>query len=123
MEEPASARIPQHLAAGGRHSRHRGRRHQRRAQGVPAQLRALPRVLADDAAAAAEIGATLFNFMMRADEELRLDVPLAAIGVDSLVSIELRNRFRQKAGVPSAASIADFGKMTTAKLGEKYNQV
>jgi len=61
--------------------------------------------------------------MMRADEELRLDVPLAAIGVDSLVSIELRNRFRQKAGVPSAASIADFGKMTTAKLGEKYNQV
>lgn len=74
-----------------------------------------------------EIGVTLFNFMMRADEEVDLTVPLASIGVDSLVSIELRNWFRQKIGVQftiveigSAASLTELGGMTAEKLIEKY---
>ncbi|EYB24263.1 hypothetical protein FG05_30492 [Fusarium graminearum] len=81
-----------------------------------------PELLAADATAdflAHEIGTTLFNFMMRSDEEPDLTVPLASAGVDSLVSIELRNWFRQKVGAPftvveivSAASIADSGRIT-----------
>ena len=47
---------------------------------------------------AKETGTTLFGFMMRSEEELDLEAPLASLGVDSLVSIELRNWFRQKVG-------------------------
>ncbi|KAF4945826.1 hypothetical protein FGADI_11645 [Fusarium gaditjirri] len=89
-----------------------------------------PELLKADATAdflAHEIGTTLFNFMMRSDEEPDLTVPLASAGVDSLVSIELRNWFRQKVGVPftvveivGAASIADLGRMTAEKLAEKH---
>lgn len=91
-----------------------------------------PELLEADATAdflAHEIGTTLFNFMMRSDEEPDLTVPLASAGVDSLVSIELRNWFRQKVGVPftvveivGAASIADLGRMTAEKLAEKHKQ-
>ncbi|PNP76811.1 hypothetical protein FNYG_09827 [Fusarium nygamai] len=89
-----------------------------------------PELLEADATAdflAHEIGTTLFNFMMRSNEEPDLTVPLASAGVDSLVSIELRNWFRQKVGVPftvveivGAASIADLGRITAEKLAEKY---
>lgn len=91
-----------------------------------------PELLEADATAdflAHEIGTTLFNFMMRGDEEPDLTVPLASAGVDSLVSIELRNWFRQKVGVPftvveivGAASIADLGRMTAEKLAEKHKR-
>jgi hypothetical protein len=91
-----------------------------------------PELLEADATAdflAHEIGTTLFNFMMRSDEEPDLTVPLASAGVDSLVSIELRNWFRQKVGVPftvveivGAASIADLGRMTAEKLAEKHKR-
>ena len=74
-----------------------------------------------------ETGATLFTFMMRADEEVDVMVPLASIGVDSLVSIELRNWFRQKIGVQftvveigGAASLMELGKMAAEKLVEKH---
>ncbi|KAF5653486.1 polyketide synthase, partial [Fusarium heterosporum] len=89
-----------------------------------------PELLEADATAdyvSHEIGSTLFNFMMRSDEEPDLTVTLASAGVDSLVSIELRNWFRQKVGVPftlveivGAASIADLGRMIAKKLAEKY---
>ncbi|PGH15529.1 hypothetical protein AJ79_02311 [Helicocarpus griseus UAMH5409] len=76
---------------------------------------------------AREIGETLFSFMMRGDEEVDLTVPLANVGVDSLVSIELRNWFRQKIGVPftvveivGASNIAELGRVTAEKLVEKY---
>ncbi|KAF5573797.1 polyketide synthase [Fusarium pseudoanthophilum] len=78
--------------------------------GKPAEL------LEADAAAdflVHEIGTTLFNFMMRSDEEPDLTVPLASAGVNSLVSIELRNWFRQNVG---ATSIADLGISTRADL-------
>lgn len=92
-----------------------------------------PEMLETEATAnflAKEIGVTLFTFMMRGDEEPDLTVPLANVGVDSLVSIELRNWFRQKIGVPftvveivGAASIADLGRMTAEKLAEKHKRM
>ncbi|KAL8908900.1 MAG: hypothetical protein Q9171_005243 [Xanthocarpia ochracea] len=55
------------------------------------------------------------------------DVPLAALGIDSLVSIELRNWFRQRLGwdftvleIVGALSIRQLGEMAAAKLSEKH---
>lgn len=91
-----------------------------------------PELLEDAATAgflAHEIGATLFKFMMRSDESPDLTASLASAGVDSLVSIELRNWFRQKVGVSftvveivGAASIEDLGRMTAAKLADKHTR-
>ncbi|TVY85232.1 Highly reducing polyketide synthase FUM1 [Lachnellula suecica] len=76
---------------------------------------------------AKEIGETLFGFMMRSNDDLDLNVPLGSLGVDSLVSIELRNWFRQKVGVEftvleiiGSGCLLALGKQTSAKLGEKY---
>ena len=76
---------------------------------------------------AKETGTTLFGFMMRGDEEPALDTPLVNLGVDSLVSIELRNWFRQKVGaeftvleVVNSNSITHLGEQAAAKLKEKY---
>lgn len=74
-----------------------------------------------------EIGKTLFSFMMRGEEPLDLDSPLAALGIDSLVSIELRNWFRQRLGldftvinIVGASSIRQLGEMSAVMLAEKY---
>lgn len=76
---------------------------------------------------AKEAGTTLFGFMMRSDEDPPLDVPLAGLGVDSLVSIELRNWFRQKVGaeftvleVVNSNSITHLGEQAADKLKEKF---
>jgi hypothetical protein len=76
---------------------------------------------------AKEIGETLFGFMMRSNDDLDCSIPLGSLGVDSLVSIELRNWFRQKVGVEftvleiiGSGCLLDLGKQTAAKLGEKY---
>lgn len=76
---------------------------------------------------AKEAGTTLFGFMMRSDEEPSLDVPLASLGVDSLVSIELRNWFRQRVGaeftvleVVNSNSVTHLGEQAAAKLKEKF---
>ncbi|KAK4243875.1 hypothetical protein C7999DRAFT_35778 [Corynascus novoguineensis] len=45
---------------------------------------------------AREIGVTLFGFMMKPFEKLDVRQPHAAVGVDSLVVIELRNWSRQR---------------------------
>lgn len=74
-----------------------------------------------------EIGTTLFGFLMRSEEPLNLVTSLAVLGIDSLVSIELRNWFRQKMGleytvleIVGASSIMKLGEMAAAKLAEKY---
>ena len=76
---------------------------------------------------AKEAGTTLFGFMMRSEEEPSLDVPLASLGVDSLVSIELRNWFRQRVGaeftvleVVNSNSVTHLGEQAAAKLKEKF---
>ncbi|KAI9152296.1 Highly reducing polyketide synthase FUM1 [Paramyrothecium foliicola] len=45
------------------------------------------------------IGAMLCELMMKPVDELDLSVGVAALGIDSLVAIELRNWFRQKLGL------------------------
>ncbi|KAL9609603.1 MAG: hypothetical protein Q9167_005646 [Letrouitia subvulpina] len=76
---------------------------------------------------AKETGTTLFGFMMRSEEDLDLNVPLGSLGVDSLVSIELRNWFRQKVGVEftvlevvNSGSLMLLGEHAAGKLKEKF---
>ena len=76
---------------------------------------------------AKETGTTLFGFMMRSEEELDLEAPLASLGVDSLVSIELRNWFRQKVGaeftvleLANSNSIMHLGQQAADRLKVKF---
>ena len=46
-----------------------------------------------------EIGVQLYGFMLQAEEEIDVKQPLATIGVDSLVAIEIRNWWRQSLGL------------------------
>ena len=76
-----------------------------------------------------EIGVTLFSFMLRRVEDLALEAPLASLGVDSLVAIELRNWFRQKLGIDvgvleilGSASICHLGEQAASCLVGKYSE-
>lgn len=76
---------------------------------------------------AREVGRTLLGFMMRAEGELDLDAPLGTVGIDSLVSIELKNWIRRRMGaevtvleIVRAESLARLGETVQAKLVEKY---
>lgn len=76
---------------------------------------------------AREVGRTLLGFMMRSEAELDLDAPLGAVGIDSLVSIELRNWIRRRIGaevtvleIVRAESLARLGETVQGKLIEKY---
>lgn len=65
---------------------------------------------------AREIGNTLYGFMMKSAEDMELDLPLAGLGLDSLVGIELRNWCRQQLGFEVSileimqSSLRDLGK-------------
>lgn len=78
---------------------------------------------------AREVGRTLLGFMMRAaeGEQLDLDAPLGAVGIDSLVSIELKNWIRRRMGaevtvleIVRAESLARLGETVRGRLVEKY---
>ncbi|VBB84212.1 Putative polyketide synthase [Podospora comata] len=83
---------------------------------------------ADTAALIArEIKNTLLGFMMRSEDELDLDGPLASVGIDSLISIELRNWIRRRLGaevtvleIVRAPSLRELGATVQKKLVEKY---
>lgn len=64
-----------------------------------------------------EIGATLFSFLMRPVEELDVGQPLSAVGIDSLVAIELRNWSRQRLGVELSV-LEILGAASIEKLGQ-----
>lgn len=66
---------------------------------------------------AKEIGNTLYGFMMKNPEDMELDQPLAALGLDSLVSIELRNWCRQQIGFD--ISILEIMQSTLRDIGRK----
>ncbi|KAE8368553.1 hypothetical protein BDV27DRAFT_153933 [Aspergillus caelatus] len=77
---------------------------------------------------AREISRQVSVFLMRSgDEEVDLALSLPAFGVDSLVSIEIRNWWKQTLGVDisvlqlmSGASFADLGNRAVDQLKEKY---
>ncbi len=76
---------------------------------------------------ARELRNTLLGFMMRSEDEVDLDGPLASVGIDSLISIELRNWVRRRLGaevtvleIVRASSLRDLGATVQRKLIEKY---
>lgn len=66
---------------------------------------------------AQEIGTTLFSFLMRPIEELDVKQPPSAVGLDSLVAIELRNWSRQRLGVELSV-LEILGAPSIETLGE-----
>jgi acyl carrier protein len=75
---------------------------------------------------ASAIGKTLFGFMMLTDDGMDLNLPMATLGIDSLITIELRNWIRQRIGVEitvveimGAPSISQLGELVQEKLVEK----
>jgi hypothetical protein len=78
---------------------------------------------------AIEIGRTLFRFLMRGDDfdvATELDLPLASVGIDSLISIEVRNWIRRNIGIDftvldivKSDNIRQMGEEAQAKLVKK----
>ncbi|KAL9076681.1 MAG: hypothetical protein Q9157_003571 [Trypethelium eluteriae] len=76
---------------------------------------------------ATEIGKTLSSFMMRSEDSLSLQESPNSLGVDSLLSIELRNWFRSRLGfeiavleILNATSILDLGKHSAEMLKKRF---
>lgn len=73
------------------------------------------------------IGVRVFKFLMKDDQDIELSQNLAAIGVDSLVAIELRNWWKQSFGVEvsvlelmNSGSLKQLGELAVGRLGAKY---
>lgn len=76
---------------------------------------------------AKELGNCISNFMMKDDEEIDQSLSLTAVGVDSLVSIEIRNWWKQNLGTDisvlellGGGSIQQLGAMAAQRLKAKY---
>ena len=76
---------------------------------------------------AREVGNCVSSFLMRGDGEIDLSSPLAAMGVDSLVAIEVRNWWKQNLGIDvsvlelmGAGSVEQLGGLAAKRLKEKY---
>lgn len=74
-----------------------------------------------------EIKVQLCTFMLRAEEDVDVKQSLSALGVDSLVAIEIRNWWRQSLGldisvleIMNAGSIEQLGKNAAEGLRRKY---
>lgn len=74
-----------------------------------------------------EIRRCLCNFMLASEEDLDVERPLAAVGMDSLVAIEIRNWWRQSLGleisvleIMAAESIVQLGRNALGGLRSKY---
>jgi aryl carrier-like protein len=75
-----------------------------------------------------EIGIQLYSFLARSIDELDVKQLLSALGVDSLVTIEIRNWWRRRLGLEisvleilSSSSIEDLGKLAADGLRGKYH--
>jgi len=76
---------------------------------------------------AREIGLKLFNLMLKPEEDLDISASLSAIGVDSLMAIEIRTWWRQTFGfdisileILNCGSVADLGKAAADGLLAKH---
>lgn len=74
-----------------------------------------------------EMGRALFDLIMRADEVVNVEAPLASIGLDSLVGLELKSWIRRWMGVEVAtleilncATLHVLGVVVQGKLLEKH---
>ena len=74
-----------------------------------------------------EMGKALFEFIMRPDTEVNVEAPLASIGLDSLVGLELKSWIRRWMGVElstleilNCATLQVLGGLVQGKLVEKY---
>lgn len=77
---------------------------------------------------ATEIGKTLLKFVLRPETDLNLGAPLSAIGIDSLVSLEVRAWIRRWMGVDlvtleimKCADLQALGVAVQSKMMDKYN--
>ena len=77
---------------------------------------------------AKEVGNCVSNFLMKGDEEIDLSSTLTAVGVDSLVAIEVRNWWKQNLGVDvsvlelmNGGSIEQLGELAAKRLKDKYS--
>lgn len=75
-----------------------------------------------------EIGITAYRFLMKPEDGLDVSATLAAVGVDSLIAIEIRNWWRQSLGTEvtvlemlNGGSIRQLGELAAQRLKEKYN--
>ncbi|KAM3476998.1 hypothetical protein MY8738_006692 [Beauveria namnaoensis] len=94
------------------------------------QIEQDPSVLyADDMVerASLEIGSTLFEYLSLPEDEMNIHATLESIGVDSLVSIEIRNWWRRTLGLETTAveimkagTIEGLGKLAVSSLKKKY---
>jgi NAD(P)-dependent dehydrogenase (short-subunit alcohol dehydrogenase family) len=76
---------------------------------------------------ARNVGRTLFGFMLRPEDEFDVHAPMADVGIDSLVSIELRNWITKRLGVEvnvleitRAGSLLELGGLLQTRMVEKY---
>ncbi|KAK7703238.1 Mycolipanoate synthase [Diaporthe eres] len=77
---------------------------------------------------AQELGKCVSNFLMKGNEEIDLSSTLSAVGVDSLVAIEVRNWWRQNLGIDvsvlelmSGGTIEQLGELATKRLAERFS--
>ncbi|KAF1992963.1 polyketide synthase [Amniculicola lignicola CBS 123094] len=66
---------------------------------------------------AKEIGRILYGFMMKDPEDMKMDLPLSTLGLDSLVGIELRNWCRTQIGFD--ISILEIMQSTLGEMGRR----
>jgi NAD(P)-dependent dehydrogenase (short-subunit alcohol dehydrogenase family)/aryl carrier-like protein len=74
-----------------------------------------------------EIGNCIYGFMLRPIEDLDVGQPLTDLGIDSLITVEIRNWWRRKLGVEistleilSGGTIASLGQLAMKRLQEKF---
>ena len=75
-----------------------------------------------------QIGLRLYEFMFKPEEELDISLSLTALGIDSLVAIDIRNWWRQTFGldlsvleIMGASSIKALGRLAADGLKREYS--